>query len=72
MAKPGDGKLFSIVVVSSITNMKMERKILTNLPVENLFFSVANWFNDLEERLEESKVTQSPGLIIELLPLCFL
>lgn len=47
-------------------------KPLTNLSVEDLFLSVANWFNDLEKGLEESEVTQSPGLIIELLPLCFL
>lgn len=45
---------------------------LTNLSVEDLFLSVANWFNDLEEGLKESEVTQSPGLVIELLPLCFL
>lgn len=45
---------------------------LTNLSVEDLFLSVANWFNDLEEGLEESEVTQPPGLIIELLPLRFL
>lgn len=42
---------------------------LTNLSVEDLFLSVANWFNDLDEGLEESEVTQSPGLVIELLPL---
>lgn len=47
-------------------------KPLTNLSVEDLFLSVANWFNNLEKGLEESEVTQSPGLIIELLPLCFL
>lgn len=47
-------------------------KPLTDLSVEDLFLSVANWFNDLEKGLEESEVTQSPGLIIELLPLCFL
>lgn len=45
---------------------------LTNLSVEDFFLSVANWFNDLEKGLEESEVTQSAGLIIELLPLCFL
>lgn len=48
------------------------RKTLTNLSVKDLFLSVANWFNDLEEGLEESEVTQPAGLIIELLPLCFL
>lgn len=45
---------------------------LTNLPVEDFFLSVADWFNDFEKRLEESEVTESAGLIIELLPLSFL
>lgn len=45
---------------------------LTNLSVEDLFLSVANWFNDLEEGLEESEITQPSSLIVELLALCFL
>lgn len=49
-----------------------ESERLTDLSVQDLFLSVANWFNDLEEGLEESEVTQPPGLIIELLPLSFL
>lgn len=49
-----------------------EKQTLTNLSVEDLFLSVANWFNDFEEGLEESEVTQPPSFIIELLPLCFL
>lgn len=53
-------------------NQCCHRRPLTNLSVEDLFLSVANWFNDLKEGLEESEVTQPPGLVIELLPLCFL
>lgn len=44
----------------------------TDLSVEYFFLSVANWFDDLQEGLEESEVTQSAGLVVELLPLCLL
>lgn len=49
-----------------------KKQSLTNLSVKDLFLSVANWFNDFEEGLEKSEVTQPPGFIVELLPLCFL
>lgn len=45
---------------------------LTNFSVKDLFLSVANRFNNLEEGLKEPEVTQPPSLIIEFLPLCFL
>ena len=54
------------------TNHITIQKHLTDLSVEDLFLSVANRFNDLEEGLEESEIAQPPSLIIELLPLRFL
>lgn len=51
---------------------QFKAKRLTNLSVEDFFLSVANWFNDLQKGLEESEVTQSAGLIVELLSLRFL
>lgn len=42
---------------SNRTSAIRGQKLLTNLSVEDLFLSIANWFNDLEERLEESEIT---------------
>lgn len=44
----------------------------TNFSVEDFFLSVSYWLDDFEEGLEEPEITQSPCLIIKLLPLCFL
>ena len=45
---------------------------LTYLSVQDLLLSVAQWLDDLQDRVKQSEVTQSPRLIIKLLPLCLL
>ena len=44
----------------------------TDLPVEDLLLAVPHRLDDLKEGLEEPEVTESAGLIVELLPLCLL
>lgn len=41
----------------------------TYFSAEYFLFSVAHWLNNFEEGLEEPKITQPPGLVVELLPL---
>lgn len=55
-----------------IKNNQFRGERPTNLSVEDFFLSVANRFDDLQKGLEESEVTQSAGLVVELFPLCFL
>lgn len=42
---------------------------LTYLSVQDLLLPVAQWLDDLEDRVKQSEVAESPRLIVKLLPL---
>ena len=44
-------------------------RVRTYLPVEDLLLPVPQGLDDLEDGVEEAKVTQTPRLIVKLLPL---
>lgn len=62
--------MFYLKIIAKYNQCRAERP--TYLSVEDFLLPVANWFDDLQKGLEESEVTQSAGLVVELLPLCFL
>lgn len=52
--------------------MFCEIRCVTYLSVQDLLLSVAQRLNDLQDRVKESEVTESPCFIIKFLPLCLL
>lgn len=45
---------------------------LTYLSIKDLFLSVAQRLNDLQDRVKQSEVAQPPRLIVKLLSFCLL
>ena len=41
--------------------------IQTETGIQHLFILVANWLDDLQNRLKQTEITQSPRLVIKLL-----
>lgn len=55
-----------------VTLRYWEAQAHTYFSVENFLFSVAHWLNNFKEGLEKPQITQPPGLIVKLFPLCLL